>query len=73
MIVVLLTAAAVVWLLVAIALGVVIGMGIAEADRREKSRFPHEVAEAPETVQGESRAVVVPLPTARSPRLDVKL
>jgi hypothetical protein len=67
--------AVVIWSLVAIVLGLVVGMGIADADRRElKPCCPHPVSEAPETVRGEFRAIVVPLPPAqRGSRLDVRL
>jgi hypothetical protein len=50
----------VVWLAVAIAAGVAIGMSIADADRNElPSCCPHPESEAPPTVRGEFRAVVV--------------
>lgn len=66
-------AALVVWSLVAVALGVVIGMGIRQADRMEtKSCCPHPVEEAPATVRGEFRAIVVQRRGPGPDRLDVK-
>lgn len=76
MITAMIVATVVIWILAAIALGVVVGMGIAGADRRElKPCCPHPPAEAPETVRGQFRAIVVPLrpPPEPGSRLDVRL
>jgi hypothetical protein len=73
---VVIVAAAVLWVLVALVAAVALGKTIADADRREqpKSCCPHPPEEAPETVRGEFRAIVVPLPAARrGTQLDVRL
>lgn len=65
----------IVWLLVGVVAAIAIGMSIAEADRREmKPCCPHPTSEAPETVRGEFRAVVVvPSDDRRGTRVDVRL
>lgn len=56
-----------VWPALALLLGIAIGRSIKEADRREgindepiKPCCPHPPEQAPETVRGEFRAIVVP-------------
>lgn len=64
----------VLWLLVAVLAAVALGMTIAAADRptSRKSCCPHPLADAPETVRGEFRAL--PLrPVEPGSRLDVRL
>lgn len=73
MIGVLVTVVAILWVAVALLAAVAIGMGIAEADRREpKPCRPHPSDGSPETVRGECRAVVVPIGERRGTRLDVR-
>lgn len=69
----LLVALGAVWIAVAVVAAVAIGMSIADADRHEgKSCCPHPEAEAPDTIRGQFRAVVVPATDHRGSRLDVK-
>lgn len=71
---VLIAAVAIAWLLVVLAVAVVIGMGIAEADRPSaKSCCPHPPSEAPETVRGEFRAIVTPRRPAAGDGLGTQL